>query len=212
MAAPLRIDVFIDIVCPWCFVGNERLERVLAGHDGPIVVTHHPFMLDPATPPEGRDVAAMLRRKYGVPPEQLWARVSQAAQTAGIDLDLSKQRFSYPTVRAHTLLRHAEKKKTQRDLVRDLYRSYFLEARNIHDLDVLVEVGGRHGFEAEEVRALLLDEGELAETRAIAGRAAEAGITGVPFFVFDERLALAGAQPEPVMRAAIEKSLADAGA
>jgi predicted DsbA family dithiol-disulfide isomerase len=209
MDAPVRVDLFVDIVCPWCFVGNERMERVLAGWPGPVTLTHHPFLLDPATPPEGRDVAAMLRRKYGVPAESLWARVSEAAQTAGIDLDLSKQPFSYPTLRAHTLVRRAEAKGTQRRLVRDLFRSYFLEARNIHDVDVLAEVGTRHGFEADEVRALLADDRALGETRAAADSATAAGISGVPFFVFDERLALSGAQPEPVIQAALEQVAAE---
>src|SRR5256885_895139 len=99
---PLQIDVFADVVCPWCFVGQERLERVLAGLGHPARVTHHTFMLDPNTPPEGDEISARLRRKYGVPPEQLWARLEAEARKSGLDLDLSKQRWSYPTARAHT--------------------------------------------------------------------------------------------------------------
>ena len=97
----LAVDVYVDIVCPWCFVGSERLERVLAEPSlAGATVTYHPFMLDPATPPEGIDVAAMLERKYGVDPRRLWARVEEQARDAGIELDLSKQRLQYPTVRA----------------------------------------------------------------------------------------------------------------
>jgi predicted DsbA family dithiol-disulfide isomerase len=205
---PLQIDVFADVVCPWCFVGSERLERVLTGLGLPVVVTHHPFLLDPNTPPEGDDVPARLRRKYGVPPEQLWARLEAEARKSDLELDLSKQRWSYPTARAHTLIRKAADKGTQRALVRALYSAYFQQARNIHDPSVLAEVAAPHGFEADEVALLTSDERELAETREEARAAAAAGIDGVPFFVFGERLAVAGAQPEAVLRAAMEKTLA----
>src|SRR4029453_5246045 len=132
---PLQIDLFADVVCPWCFVGSERLERAiagfaLAGFNRPVVVTHHPCLLDPNTPPEGDDVPARLRRKYGVPPEQLWARLEAEARKSELELDLSKQRWSYPTVRAHTLIRRAAAKGTQRALVRALYSAYFQQARN----------------------------------------------------------------------------------
>jgi predicted DsbA family dithiol-disulfide isomerase len=206
---PLQIDVFADVVCPWCFVGSERLERVLAALGRPTRVTHHPFLLDPNTPPEGDDVPARLRRKYGVPPEQLWARLEAEARKSGLELDLSKQRWSYPTARAHTLLRHAAAKGTQRELMRALYRAYFQEARNIHDPAVLADVAAAHGFTADEVERLTSDERELAATQEEARGAALAGIDGVPFFVFGERLALAGAQPENVFRSAIEQALTD---
>jgi predicted DsbA family dithiol-disulfide isomerase len=208
---PLQIDLFADVVCPWCFVGSERLERAIAGLTTlkrPVVITHHPFLLDPNAPPEGDDVPARLRRKYGVPPEQLWARLEAEARKSDLELDLSKQRWSYPTARAHTLIRHAAAKGTQRSLVRALYSAYFQQARNIHDPAVLTEVAAPHGFDADEVVRLTSSEAELAETREDARAAAAAGIDGVPFFVFGEQLAVAGAQTESVLRAAMEKALA----
>ena len=194
------------MVCPWCFLGSERLERVLASLRRPGRVTHHPFLLEPNTPPEGDDVPARLRRKYGVPPEQLWARLEAEARKSDLELDLSKQRWSYPTARAHTLIRHAAAKGTQRALMRALYRAYFQEARNIHDPAVLAEVAAPHGFTPTRWRRLTADERELGEiARRGAGRGG-AGIDGVPFFVFADRVAVAGAQPESVLRAAIEQA------
>ena len=114
--------------------------RARARSDAPARVTHHPFLLDPNTPPEGDDIPARLRRKYGVPPEQLWARLEAEARKSDLELDLSKQRWSYPTARAHTLIRHAAAKGTQRALVRALYRAYFQDARNINDTAVLAEI------------------------------------------------------------------------
>jgi len=205
---PLRIDLFADVVCPWCFVGHERLARVLARTGRAARITHHPYMLDPHTPPEGDDIPARLQRKYGVPPEQLWARLEAEARKSGLELDLAKQRLSYPTARAHTLIRHAEPKGTQDALVRDLYRANFIDARNINDPGVLADVAAPHGFAADEALRLVTDEEELAATREVAQQAAATGIGGVPFFVFGERLAVSGAQPEAVLEAAIEKAAA----
>jgi predicted DsbA family dithiol-disulfide isomerase len=204
---PLQIDLFADVVCPWCFLGHQRLERVLESLGQPARVTHRPFMLDPNTPPEGDDIPARLRRKYGVAPETLWARLEAEARKSDLDLDLSKQRFSYPTARAHTLIRHAAAKGTQGALVHALYRANFQEARNIHDPAVLADVAAPHGFTEDEVTRLTNDEGELAATREEAVAAAATGIDGVPLFVFGERLAVAGAQPEIVLRKAIEQAL-----
>jgi predicted DsbA family dithiol-disulfide isomerase len=208
---PVAIDLFTDIVCPWCFLGNERLERVLADSGQAATVSHHPFLLDPHTPPEGKDIPAMLRQKYRVDPKQVWGRLEAEARKSGIEVDLSKVRYAYPTLRAHTLIRLAAAKGTQRALVRDLFRANFLEARNIGDLDVLTEIALRHGFLADEVAGLLADERELAATRADAAQAAESGITGVPFYVLDQRYAISGAQQEEVLRAAIERAAAENG-
>ena len=84
----LQVDLFADIVCPWCYLGSERLERVLAALGRPARVTHHPFMLDPNTPEAGDDIPARLRRKYGVPPERLWARLEAEARKSDLELDL----------------------------------------------------------------------------------------------------------------------------
>jgi predicted DsbA family dithiol-disulfide isomerase len=203
----LQIDLFADVVCPWCYLGHERLERVLEKLGRSARVTHHPFMLDPNTPPEGDDIPARLRRKYGVPPEKLWARLEDEARKSGLELDLSKQRLSYPTARAHTLIRHAGAKGTQNELVRALYRANFQEARNIHDPAVLADIAAPHGFTADEVQRLVTDERELAETRDEALGASKAGIDGVPLFVFGERLAVAGAQPEKILESAIQQAL-----
>lgn len=205
-ARPVAIDLYTDIVCPWCFLGNERLERVLAASGQPAEVTHHPFLLDPNTPPAGKDIPAMLRQKYGVDPKQVWGRLEAEARKSGIEVDLSKVRYSYPTIRAHTLVRLAAAKGTQRALVRDLFRANFLEARNISDLGVLTEIAARHGFDADEVAGHLTDERELATTRRDAAEASASGITGVPFYVLDQRYAISGAQQEEVLRSAIARA------
>lgn len=92
---PLTVDVFSDVVCPWCFIGADRLAKVLSAMSGEVSATvrYHPFMLDPQTPKEGVDIPELLRRKYGGDPKRMQATVEAAARQSGLTLDLSKQRF-----------------------------------------------------------------------------------------------------------------------
>lgn len=203
----LSIDVFSDIVCPWCFIGTKRLSSVLSAGEKPLraEVRHHPFFLDPLTPPGGVDVQEMLRKKYGVEPRTMFGRVEAAARDAGIDLHLEKQRLMVPTARAHTLIRHAAAKGTQQAVVEALFAAYFLDAKDVDDEAVLAALGALHGFTEDEVLALVRDDAELDETRALAVEATKLGIRGVPFFVFNGELAVSGAQSTEVFRQVIQQ-------
>jgi predicted DsbA family dithiol-disulfide isomerase len=210
MSSSITIDLFSDFVCPWCFIGGERLEQALAGLAGEVTadVTYHPFFLDPTVPPEGVSIPEMLRKKYGVDPKQLWNRAEAAARESGITLDLSLQPMMYRTTAAHTLMRHAETKGTQRAFARALFRKYFLDAANIADPAVLADVAEQHGFTREEALELVSSEAELELSSEAAISAAQGGIRGVPFFVFDGKLAVSGAQSVDVLQAAIRQALA----
>lgn len=201
---PMRIDLFSDIVCPWCFIGSERLSDVLARRGIEAEIVHRPFLLAPSTPPGGTDLRDDLRRKYGVDAQVLFARAEAAAREAGIPLDFARVQRGYPTVGAHTLARHAAGP-AQRELVRSLYRAYFLDGRDVADPDVLAEIGGRHGVDEATTRRVVADPAELDRTRAEADEAGRLGITGVPFFVFDGRLAMSGAQPERVFDQVLDR-------
>jgi len=205
----LAIDLFSDVVCPWCFIGSARLEQALAGLADEVQaeVCYHPFFLDPQVPKAGLSVADKLRRKYGVDPKQLWGRVEGAARESGIELDLSLQPMMYPTDAAHTLLRHAHAKGTQPALAAALFRAYFQEAKNIGDESVLADIATAHGFSRDEALELATAATELELTREQALSAAQGGIRGVPFFIFDGRLAVSGAQSVSVLQAAIRKAL-----
>lgn len=213
MLPSLTVDVFSDVVCPWCFIGSVRLEQALAGLKDELEaeVCYHPFYLDPSVPPEGISVPDKLRKKYGVEPKQLWARAESAAQESGIALDLSKQPMMYPTAAAHTLLRHAHARGTQRALAAALFKTYFQDAKNISDASVLADVAAEHGFTRDEARELIASPTELELTKDEAMGAAQGGIRGVPFFIFDGRLAVSGAQSVVVLQAAMRQALAQAG-
>jgi predicted DsbA family dithiol-disulfide isomerase len=210
MSASVTIDLFSDVVCPWCFIGGARLEQALAGLASEVQaeVCYHPFFLDPSVPKQGVSLTEKLRKKYGVEPKQLWGRVEAAARESGIQLDLSLQPMAYPTDAAHTLLRHAHARGTQGALAKAFFHAYFLEAKNIADDAVLADIAQQHGFTREEALELSTAPDELELTREEALSAAQGGIRGVPFFIFDGRLAVSGAQSVSVLQAAIRQTLA----
>lgn len=204
---PLSIDIVSDVVCPWCFIGSRRLFQALerTGH-ADAEVTFHPFLLDPSTPTEGVDLRARLQAKYGVDPEAMFPRVEAAARESGIPLDFAKVRKSVSTVAAHTLLRHAADRGTQRALADALFSAYFLDGLDIGDTTVLASIAGKHGFTADEALALTRDPAELARTRGEATSASKQGITGVPFTIMAGKIAVSGAQPVEVFERAIAKA------
>lgn len=209
MTRKIKIDLFTDTVCPWCLVGSERLDQAIAAlpDDVEVEVENHPFYLSPDTPEEGVVVADMLREKYGRDPREMWARVEGEAKKSGIDLDLSRQPRSFPTRKGHTLVRLARAKGTQHALANAIAWAYFMDHRLINDDEVLADIAVNHGFTRDEALAAVRDEHELAITHQLAIAAAEQGIQGVPFFVFDNKFALSGAQPQEVFARAFEYAL-----
>ena len=208
----LKIDLFTDIVCPWCLVGSARLDQAIAAlpDDVKVDIENHPFYLSPDTPPEGVDVAQMLREKYGRDPKEMWARVEGEARKSGIDLDLSQQPRSFPTQKAHTIIRLAREKGTQHALANAIASAYFLDHRLVNQDEVLAEIATHHGFTREEALNDMKDVQELAISHELAIDAARQGIQGVPFFIFDNRFAVSGCQPQEVFGMAFSKALEEA--
>jgi predicted DsbA family dithiol-disulfide isomerase len=201
----VKVDIFSDVVCPWCFIGTQRLEHVLAERGITADVTYRTFLLDPETPAEGKNVPEMIRKKYGRDPAPMFARVEAEARKSNIPLESAKQPMSYNTVRAHTLLRHAIPLGTQRALAKALFEAHFLDAKNISDPAVLVELATRHGFTSERATELLADEAELAITKKEHDVPRQLGISGAPFFIFDGKVGVSGAQPEEVFRQVLDE-------
>ena len=211
MAKLLKIDVFTDVVCPWCLVGSARLDRALADlpDDVEVEVENHPFYLDPSVPPEGLDVGEMLREKYGRDPKEMWARVESEAAKAGITLDLSQQPRMFNTAKAHTLTRLSKANGNQHELANAIAAAYFLEHRQINDDNVLVDIAAEFGWDRGDALDAINDPDELEHTAQLATSAAQQGIRGVPFFVFGEKYALSGAQSDEVFKQALDKTISE---
>lgn len=211
MARMLKIDVFTDVVCPWCLVGSARLDAALANvpDDVDVVIENHPFYLDPTVPPEGVDVGEMLREKYGRDPKEMWERVETEAKKAGITLDLSQQPRMFNTAKAHTITRLSKANGNQHELANAIANAYFLDHRQINDDNVLADIAAEFGWDRGDALDIMNDADELATTEQLAASAAQQGIRGVPFFVFAEKYALSGAQPDEVFTEALNKSISE---
>ncbi len=210
MTRSIHIDLFTDIVCPWCLIGTARLDSALAllDKDVEVEIIHHPFLLDPSTPRAGQNTKERLKAKYGGDIDAMQARVEAVARDAGVPLDLSVQPMSYPTVEPHTLIRLAPPEH-QYGLAKAYAAAYFLEGRNITDRVLLADIAAGHGYSKDEALRLLADQKEHDTTQAMALSASQQGINGVPFFILNNRFAISGGQPVEVFTRAFRVALGE---
>jgi predicted DsbA family dithiol-disulfide isomerase len=213
VAPPLTIDVVSDIVCPWCFIGKRRLEAALAmvaaeEAVGEVSVRWHPFELNPDVPPAGLDRREYVEAKFGGPQRaaQIYERVRFAGDTVGIPFAFDRIARQPNTRDAHRLVAWARGSGAAELLVERLFAAYFLEGRNPGDRDVLAKIAGEAGHDADAARAMLASGEGRDAVEASERRAQEIGIGGVPFFIFNGRLAVSGAQDARVLADAIVES------
>ena len=210
----LQVEIWSDVVCPWCFIGKRRFESALArfAHRDAVQVTWRSFELDPTAPArrEG-DGAARLAAKYGMSREQAVQSQQRLAQTGaqeGLDFHFDIAQ-SGNTFDAHRLLHLASARGLQDAVKERLFRAYFSEAEPIGDADTLVRLVAEVGIAAAEAREVLAGDAYSQDVRDEEREATELGINGVPFFVIDRRYGLAGAHPAPVLLQAIEQAWAE---
>ena len=213
----MTIDVISDVVCPWCFIGRRRLGEALAqfAEREPAVrplVSWHPFQLNPDLPREGIDRRAYLEAKFGGPERaaQVYERVRTAGRTVGIDFAFERIARQPNTRDAHRLISWAQSLGSAEDLVERLFRAYFLEGRFVGDRGVLAELAGEAGLSADDARAYLESDAGADTIDAMDRRVRELGVTGVPFFIFDGRVAVSGAHEAPALVAAMTEAAAGA--
>lgn len=206
----LHIDLYAEIICPWCFVGLHRLDKVLREHfsNVPVDIRHRPVVLLPDAPGAGLYIPDLLRSRYGVTdPKTAFARPEAAARASGFGLDLSRQLWTYPTQPAHALLLAAGERGTQHQLAIALTDAYFLEARNIGDSDVLADVAVHHGFDRGEALAIAQDSAAHQQVQEEVARSAAAGIRSVPHFEFGSGVAIGGGRSEVEIASAVRAAL-----
>ncbi|MCW2813103.1 MAG: DSBA-like thioredoxin domain protein, partial [Nocardioides sp.] len=195
----MRIEIWSDVVCPWCYIGKRRLEEALAGfeHRDQVEVVWRSFQLDPSAPAQPTEnVAEALGRKYGGGPDNartMMAQVQQVAAEVGLDYTRHADALHLSTVDAHRLLHAAGERRG--DLKEALLHAYFVEARNVADHDVLVEVAASVGLDPDTARSVLSSDAHADDVAADVAQAAAYGATGVPFFVVDATYGVSGAQP-----------------
>jgi predicted DsbA family dithiol-disulfide isomerase len=210
----VQIEVWSDIVCPWCYIGKRRLETALSRfpHRGEVEVTWRSFQLDPGIP-EGHTEATLpaVAAKYGISAEQMraqMARVERLAAAEGLDYDLANG-VSGNTLLAHQLIHLAAGHGLGAAMKERLLHAYFEERRSVFDVDALVPLGVEVGLDASEVRDALADKRFLPAVRDDIATARALGANGVPFFVVDRTYGASGAQPPEVLLQLLERAWAD---
>lgn len=201
------IDVFADIACPWCYIGERRIEQALAQRPGLLAeVRWHPFQLQPDTPKPGEPWRELVEGKFGgaARAEAAFEHVRRAAEADGIEFRFDRMAASPNTEDAHRLVLLATEKGREWEVVTALFRAHFTEGRHVGERDTLVDIAASEGLVPEEVRAYLESEQGVAEVQASQATAGRLGINGVPFFIFDGRYAISGAQPVELFLEALD--------
>jgi predicted DsbA family dithiol-disulfide isomerase len=204
----VKVEIWSDVVCPWCYIGKRRFEKALNqfDHRGDIEVEFRSFELNPSAPTDQQgNLEEALARKYGLSLEQaraMNARVVEAAAGEGLEyrFDIAKRSNTFD---AHRMIHLAAAEGMQSAMKERLMAAYFMEGRAIGDRDTLVELAAEVGIDAERARATLDSEEFADEVRADEREAGELGITGVPFFVINRRYAISCAQPPELLLKAL---------
>jgi predicted DsbA family dithiol-disulfide isomerase len=208
--APLTVEIWSDVVCPWCYVGKRRIEKALEqfDHHDDVELRWRSFELDPGAPLEREGSSAEhLARKYGMSVEQAEGTNEQMTALAageGLEYHLDRTRGGN-SFAAHRVIQRALDDGLQDAMKERLMRAYFTDGEAIGDRDTLVRLAGDVGVDAE---AALADETYAHAVRADEELAARIGIRGVPYFVLGRRYAVSGAQPSELLLQALEKSWA----
>jgi predicted DsbA family dithiol-disulfide isomerase len=211
----VQVEIWSDVVCPWCAIGKRRFAAALARfpHRDEVTVRWRSFELDPGAPPEREvDNVEHLAAKYGMSradAEAAQQRVAAAAAAEGWDFHLDRARGGN-TVDAHRLLHLAAERGVQDAVKERLLAAYFEQGERIGDHPTLVRLAAEAGLDADEARAVLAGDRYREAVRADEAQARAYGITGVPFFVVDRRYGVSGAQPADVLLDVLERAWADA--
>lgn len=204
----MEIDLFADIACPWCYIGERRLKRAVEEAGVDAKVRWRPFQLQPDLPAGGVPWREFVDHRFGgwERARGMFAHVAAAGAADGIRFDFEGMPRAPNTRDAHRLMLLANDVGLVWEMAEALFAAYFTEARDVTDAAVLAELAAGAGLPAERVREVLQGESYAPLVDDSQREAREKDITGVPFIVFGERFAVSGAQPPEVFRTAIERA------
>jgi predicted DsbA family dithiol-disulfide isomerase len=206
----MRVDIWSDIVCPWCYIGKRHFEQGLAGFAArdEIEVVYHAFELDPSIPAgPGTPILELLAAKYGMSPAQAaQAEASVAAKAEAAGLPFTASRVMGNTFEAHQLVRLGRERGVQDQVLQGLYEAYFGQGRPVFQPDELSGLAPSVGLDPDEAARALADGSYADAVREDEAQAGALGISGVPFTVLDNRYAVSGAQPAEAFAAALDRA------
>ena len=206
----LTIEIYSDVVCPWCYIGKRRLERALDQLNGAAQarITWRPYQLNPTMPKDGMDRTTYLEAKFGSLNafRQMEEHVLAAGAAERIPFAFEKVARTPNTFLAHRLMWHAEQQGCQDAIVELLFRGYFTEGADIGSVPVLGQLAGRAGFDAAAVESFFHSEEGTTEVKAEEAAGHRLGIRGVPYFVLNGSISISGAQPPDIFVSALQQA------
>ncbi|WP_371168700.1 DsbA family oxidoreductase [Aliiroseovarius sp. 2305UL8-7] len=204
----IRLDIFSDPICPWCYIGKARLDRALASRpDHPFQVQWHPFQLNPEMPKYGMDRRAYLEGKFGGKDAAIKAYlpVATEAEASGLEINLEAIKRTPNTLDAHRLIHWAGIEQKQNAAVDQLFKAYFVDGKDISEAAQLIEIATSIGMDGDVVARLLETDADAEDIQARDADARHKGVRSVPTFVIANQHVIAGAQPTDLWANAIDE-------
>jgi predicted DsbA family dithiol-disulfide isomerase len=206
--SPIKVDIWSDVQCPWCYIGKRKFEAGAAAFGGVVEIEYHSFELAPDTPVDfdGSPVDYLSQRK-GMPVEQvtrMLTNVTGIAASVGLDYDYDHVHQTN-TVKAHELIHYAKSEGRQLEMKERLLKAYFVDGRHVGRIEDLADLAAEIGLDRAEVVRVLTDETYLADVKADVAQAVAYGIQGVPFFVIDGTYGVSGAQDATTFTKVLEQ-------
>ena len=209
MSEPIKVDIWSDVQCPWCYIGKRKFEAAVAEFEGDVEVEYHSFELAPDTPVDFDGTPAdYLAERKGLPMaqvEQMLERVTGIAQSVGLDYDYDHVHQTN-TIKAHELLHFAKSKGLQLEMKEALLKAYFVDGGHVGRVADLADLAATVGLDRDEVVEVLEAQTYLADVKADVAQAEAYGIQGVPFFVIDGKYGVSGAQEAAAFANVLEQA------
>ncbi|WP_200208163.1 DsbA family oxidoreductase [Micromonospora coerulea] len=202
----MEIEIYADVVCPWCWIGKRRLEQALASYDGEVTVRYRPFQLDPTPVTEPKPLVEALGAKFGgrERAEAMATQVTQVGASVGLDMRFDRA-VAANTFEAHRLIRFATEQGRATEMINALYRAHFSDGVDVGSTDALVKLAAGVGLDETEVRDYLESNAGRREVAADLAAAHQIGVTSVPTFVLAGKYAVTGAQEPETLLAALRE-------
>lgn len=198
----IKIDIVSDVACPWCYVGKSRLEKALAMvPEIKADITWQPFQLDPTVPEEGRELKPYYAKKFGSDEkvQQIFQHMESVGDAEGIHFDFSKMERTMNTMPLHVLMLEAEKEGFKAKLKERFFKAYFEDATDLSKTENIIKIMAEFGWGAEKVETILANESLFEEVKEKISYFQSRGVSAVPFFIFNDKYGVSGAQPPQVL-------------
>ena len=208
----IRIDVVSDVVCPWCYIGKRRLEKAIEGTQlsdsvqvKDVEIIYRAYQLDSSVPKEGLDFQIYMENRFGSGFISKFHQVEQAAKMEGLDFDFALLPKAINTFTLHRILTIALQDGIQAEVKEAFMKAYFIDKQDLTQEKILIELLGKYGWSAEKTLGIINSDVVTDEVKEEMNYYRQLGVTGVPFFIFNQKYAVSGAQPAEVLMEILEK-------